>query len=310
MDPSNVHGKRPGELLFFPIPIPGESFYSILARYRRKSGCAFDGQAMKQLFGYRRDLTPTITLPYCAELVDVWLPAACGLTSHELIRRFTAYQYLRLTDLFPEKAFQRIVSPKPHHGRGEQTQMIRALQGEGFKLRYCPDCVIQDTEEYGASCWHLVHQLKAVKYCPVHGTRLLESPWPQKSRLYHWYTAPSVNDLGATRDDQKGDPLRDRYIALGKVIDWLLQHGEKVGPEANLTALYQHELGELTAGKIWKQLETEAGRDFIEELFPGDALFQLALSLIRNDMRCQLPLVHAFLLMTLGGISMLDRYQT
>ena len=95
-------------LLVFPIPMKGECWYSLLARYHAISGNSSEKYTFDQLFGGKTVLDAAVTLPARVKLIDAWLPRECGLTSDRIIREFTAYQYLRLSSRFPDTAYQRL----------------------------------------------------------------------------------------------------------------------------------------------------------------------------------------------------------
>ena len=305
---------NPSKLLVFPILIPGESYYSLLARYERISGNLSEMYTFRQLFGNRPTLDAAVTLPYRVRLIDEKVPMECGLSSDLVIRECTAYHYLRLSGLFTDRAFEQILVARTKRGRNQRARMIRALQGSQPRhLRFCPECILSDTMEYHESYWHLVHQLEGVEYCPIHGTRLIESPWPAKEKLTHFYTAPdpdTAERFGREADTSLSpDPFQQSYLELSRVIDWLLKNAEAIGSEFRLLKLYESELGELSAEKILRQLAS-AGPNFFKALFPGDEMSEFEASLRQNGIIRQRPLVHALLIMSFGGIPWISKYQT
>ena len=104
-------------LLVFPIPMKGECWYSLLARYHAISGNSSEKYTFDQLFGGKTVLDAAVTLPARVKLIDAWLPRECGLTSDRIIREFTAYQYLRLSSRFPDTAYQRLMQGSAKRGR-------------------------------------------------------------------------------------------------------------------------------------------------------------------------------------------------
>lgn len=299
--------EEPEHLLVFPIPMKGECWYSLLARYHAISGNHSEQYTFRQLFGGKTALNAAVTLPSRVQLIDSWLSRECGLTSERIIREFTAYQYLRLSSRFPDTAYQSLMQCRAKRGRSLRPQMIYALQGRRQKLCFCPDCVRSDTEEYRHSCWHLVHQLNGVRYCPIHGTRLIESPWPENGKLMHFYPAPDTEAAERMEKENKSreektDVFQDRFVELAGTINWLLANGERIGTEEKLVQLYESELG---SNPSWDDIlrrlaANEAG--FVEELFPDEDLVCLARDVIRYGLRKQTPLFHALMIMRLGGV--------
>ena len=50
-------------LLWFPTPYPGESLYSLIARYHERSGNYLVCDSIEQLFGNKRQASSTL-IPY------------------------------------------------------------------------------------------------------------------------------------------------------------------------------------------------------------------------------------------------------
>ena len=65
----------------FPVLIPGESYYSLLARYHRLSGNLAEQYTFRELFGNRPALNAAVTLPYRVRLIDGKLPPESRLSS-------------------------------------------------------------------------------------------------------------------------------------------------------------------------------------------------------------------------------------
>jgi hypothetical protein len=296
-------------LLMFPTLIPGESYYSLLARYHRLSGNRADIYTFQQLFGAKADLRAAVTLPYRIRLIDEWLPEECHMPSGLVVRECTALSYLRLSGLFTEAAYDRIQQPESLRGRNQRFDMIRALQRNTQQLRFCPDCIWEDFVEYGEPCWHLVHQIDGVKYCPIHGTRLVDSPWLNKAKLNGFYPAPdyyTAHSLAlSARSCMPPDPFEKPYLELARIIDWLLKNADRFS-EGKLIQLYEQELGTLNLDTLLRQL-TSSGTRFLTDLY-GREVLQLTVSLYEHGMKRQPPLVHALMIMSLGGIPWISRY--
>lgn len=301
-------------LRVFPVLIPGESYYSLLARYHRLSGNLAEQYTFRELFGNRPALNAAVTLPYRVRLIDGKLPPESRLSSDLVVRRCTAYHYLRLSGLFTDAAFEQILQARTKRGRNQCARMIQALQGPHPRhLRFCPDCIRSDTREYGESYWHLIHQIEGVEYCPVHGTRLIDSHWPDGEKLAHFYNAPdreTADRLAAeSRAVSAPDPFEKPYQELAGVIDWLLRNADAVGTESRLIELYESDLGILNIEKLLRQL-TSAGVKFLESVFPGKEVLELTDSLYWNGMHHQRPVVHALMIMSLGGIPWISHYKS
>ena len=302
--------EEPEHLLVFPVPIKGECWYSLLARYHAISGNHSELYTFRQLFGSRTALNAAVTLPSRVQLIDTWFPEGFGLTSDRIIRELTAYQYLKLTSLFPDSAYQSLMQSREKRGRSMRWQMVNVLQGHHQGLRFCPDCVRSDTEEYHHSCWHLVHQIDGVRYCPIHGTRLLEGPQPVSGRLTHFYLAPdteTAEQMEKTGSGESSDAFRQQYIELAKTIDWLLVNGGRIETEEKLLQLYETELGSDPSWTDVLHLLVSGDGRFLEDLYSRKELLDLLRGIIDHGLRRQPPLLHALLIMRLGGAQWLSK---
>lgn len=105
------------------------------------------------------------------------------------------------------------------------------------------------------------------------------------------------------------DPFEKPYQELAGVIDWLLRNTDAVGTESRLIELYESDLGILNIEKLLRQL-TSAGVKFLESVFPGKEVLELTDSLYWNGMHHQRPVVHALMIMSLGGIPWISHYKS
>ena len=62
-------------------------------------------------------------------------------------------------------------------GRGSGITSVRTQMPDGTEgLKYCPNCYLLDTQEYGEPFWHRVHQIPLLGYCPMHKIPLVTVP--------------------------------------------------------------------------------------------------------------------------------------
>ena len=152
-------------------------------------------------------------------------------------------------------------------------------------------------------------------YCGgiINGTRLIDSHWPDGEKLAHFYNVPdreTADRLAAeSRAVSAPDPFEKPYQELAGVIDWLLRNTDAVGTESRLIELYESDLGILNIEKLLRQL-TSAGVKFLESVFPGKEVLELTDSLYWNGMHHQRPVVHALMIMSLGGIPWISHYKS
>lgn len=46
---------------------------------------------------------------------------------------------------------------------------------EKLTINHCSECAVEDTQNYGVSYWHRIHQIPGIECCPIHNTRLIEN---------------------------------------------------------------------------------------------------------------------------------------
>jgi hypothetical protein len=63
--------------------------------------------------------------------------------------------------------------------RGPAIYMRSGLMGSVVQppewLRFCPECVQEDKQQFSESYWHRLHQIPGVEICPQHQVRLVDS---------------------------------------------------------------------------------------------------------------------------------------
>ncbi|MEG3161332.1 TniQ family protein [Sphingomonas sp. LB2R24] len=161
-----------GQAPFFPDPYPGETIYSIVARYQRIRGLDHVALCI-DLFGMeKRVFSPT--LPTSINRIAM-RGAGLGLQPEDLLRENTAHGYYtayattdaadRLTaEMLPDEG-------KPVMFAGQRGAPVGLLA----RLRFCPACLEYMRSEHEETHWRLIHQIPIVLVCPQHGEILRES---------------------------------------------------------------------------------------------------------------------------------------
>ena len=299
--------KGNGWFLTFPTPYPGECFYSVLCRYHQQSGNASGRNSSIQLFGDVPNLSPTVVLPYRLDNSTRWLHPYSGITQAGILSGSTAWQYIQTSDLFTYDDVVKVMEARPHRGRGKQLQMHMATRGKKQKLCYCPQCAVEDYQQFHETYWHLLHQLEGVKYCPWHGTAIRQSKIPLHKTMFFYAPASEIISERLAWNESIEDSLTeaelsfsDQYTKLGRTIDWLLSYGRKQYEGEHMHSFYNNRLLSQNSKKSLVSLVWEkAGRSFICDLFTEEYAESLKTAILMNGMNQQPPLVHALVLMAL-----------
>lgn len=172
-------------LTYFPLPYPGEWWYSVLCRYHVCSGNSKHQSTIKELIPGR--ITAAIGSVYPNSTIRQilsGLPAGL-LPVKDVIIKNTLFPYYSRFSSFEKKT-----AMLEQLCRGE-TIVITSIRKFTAKSvpKYCPQCVVEDRSAYGEAYWHIDHQIPLMAICPEHGCSLqhcqvVNSPLTQK-KLHH-----------------------------------------------------------------------------------------------------------------------------
>lgn len=169
-------------LTYLPKPYDDELLYSIIARYFAHVG-GLRGGSIEQFFG-RRSVTAQVDLPcslgrFAENAAPLW-----GLTAENIAERHTLFPYYTYfaNETVKKEAMKTIVSERGtglHSILGINRSLVRIPQF----LRYCPECVSQDFDEWGETYWRRAHQLPGVLVCTDHKGWLANSAVPYRPNI-------------------------------------------------------------------------------------------------------------------------------
>lgn len=243
----NTNRKPPGPLPLFPVPYPGESFYSVLCRYHVRSGNVNDWHTSNQLFGYNSSLTSTLLTPFHLEMVKRWLSPSSGINSEKMLRSNTAFNLYAITSISRElEQIRDVIDGRKATASFPRWMHPRIIHPSGY-LRFCPECAAAQRKLYGEPYWQVLPQIEEVEYCPRHKARIRDSHIQLESIGFHYHPASSVltegypGTVGKNRC-QRWETLYKKekpfFIKLAENIDWLLQNGEPYAGYERLCRVY------------------------------------------------------------------------
>lgn len=151
------------------VPIlPRESIYSWITRSFLLSGYATYKLFCRSLFGSEK----VKFHPYLNNRITA-LSRISGISEHELIRSHTLYPIFSTLhgQDFVDRSYSYLLSNKtiPNSVFGLNQQSLFGFHGH----KYCPVCVLNDTQQYGFHYWHINHQMPGVCACAEHNCQLL-----------------------------------------------------------------------------------------------------------------------------------------
>ncbi|MGG2113415.1 TnsD family transposase [Lysinibacillus pakistanensis] len=163
-------------LSYVPNLYPDEILYSWFARYHDHSGNVSSKQTMKELFGNMSSVA-VVDFPNNLEAFYKNIAHFNPPYINDLITNHTMYSYY--TAFQSEEMKSRAINYIKTGGKPGAIHMFLGIAASTIKnwhyLRFCPNCVQQDREQYGEAYWHMSHQLPKVFYCHLHQELLHDS---------------------------------------------------------------------------------------------------------------------------------------
>ena len=223
-------------LSIFPDPYPDELFYSVCARLAGRLAFPRAQHVLSELFG-TPDAMVGVDLPsYLDYFVDV-LPEGHGYSADYFIERHTLLPFY---EPFQDQRRAATIRARMKEGGRQGFQFLLGPKGQNLqkpdRLRYCPQCVRKDREQFGECYWHRVHQVPGVLVCPHHGIWLEESAATTRDlRACHVFR-PAEQEIGTSRPRplMPNETGSVAILAFAQNALWLLQHPQEADREGAL----------------------------------------------------------------------------
>lgn len=227
-------------LPFFPSLLPDELIYSAIARLRCRLRATEHSRFETLIFGDKQR-TAVVDLPAHISCLLERIPGNSQLRldtvlwNHTLLPLHTAFTTAK-------RARAALVGLTVGSGQGVH-RLLNAnarMPPTPDSLQFCPDCLAQDTVDYGEPYWHRIHQAPGVTCCPIHGQRLRRSAIQRTRRPNRHAFVPAIE---ACHQDasvlQCALSLRDQqHVSLDLL--WLLETPTMGWETGGLTNAYTH----------------------------------------------------------------------
>ncbi|WP_191089654.1 TnsD family Tn7-like transposition protein [Paenibacillus spiritus] len=160
-------------LIFFPVPLPDEDFRSLIFRYHIRSGNSEIIQSKNDLFGVR-SYKHTLFPKRLQFLLDR-LPLGHTFTLNQFIYDHTWYGlYQAFFTIERHMAMLNVIKSASANQRNATGQPTVSSEGViSTEIKYCPQCVHNDFEQFGEIYLHREHQVSFLECCPSHSVRLV-----------------------------------------------------------------------------------------------------------------------------------------
>ena len=194
---------------YLPRPLPGELVSCVVMRAARHLGITVR-QVTASLSG-RRGRHPPFLVPCFLEAIaeETGIDAVTLLTNNSIFLYLTA----ALSELHAGRIARIFLDPR-FDGRHAMPSTAY-LQVPGVPCRrFCRQCVTADCACYGESYWHREHHLPGVARCFLHGSPLIASGLPLRTRDAQAALLPS--DLAGRYENPSSIPA--------EAPDWLTEN--------------------------------------------------------------------------------------
>jgi len=159
----------------FPDPYPDELLYSVCARFHERVQYPNKKNTLRELFGDEAAIA-VVDLPSNLRNLASALPAGSPYTVERLITQHTLLPFF--APFLHPKQFRQLWADM-EGSRGPAIHMRSGLMASVVQppewLRFCPECVQEDKQQFSESYWHRLHQIPGVEICPQHQVRLVDS---------------------------------------------------------------------------------------------------------------------------------------
>lgn len=211
-------------LPFFPVIHEDELLYSVLARYaaarsvsRSRIGLALSDKTNAPI---------NYHFPTALDHLVSILPSGHPITADDLIDNHTLFPYyapfmnlLKAADSrqLMKRGFRAAISAKLGINASRVTKITH--------LRYCPHCLLDDTQKYQVPYWHRVHQIPNINICLEHRTILQNSPVSINQTRVSYITAEAVRSSASmdTATLNNSDDSLSHEFALASDAKWVLE---------------------------------------------------------------------------------------
>ncbi|MEM1168764.1 MAG: TniQ family protein, partial [Cyanobacteria bacterium P01_H01_bin.35] len=205
-------------LPFFPIPYPDELLYSLMCRYHVRSGNRSFRQTQVDLFNRGGVKQYYLGLPNNLATLVHQLPFGSSLTLNQLLEKHTLFFYYRTFLTNREvKRLRELMEGKESKSIAQVAKIPKLKLYYPEYLRFCPQCLVEDLQEYGETYWHRLHQVPGVRVCLSHGVGLVNSGVLVKEMGKGFVAADEESCVGEGMNYEEG--VLQGLWEFGKVIE-------------------------------------------------------------------------------------------
>lgn len=160
---------------YFPSLYPDEVLYSACARYKNHTNMKAQKTSMEVLFG-NNHLTASVDFPSNINMLLQQIPRDV-ITYESLLQKHTLFPFYK--PFLPLERVEKVRELMLDHRCTHNIPGTIGIMSYGISaprnLRFCEECISEDSLIYGEMYWHREHQLTGVFHCDKHQKLLLET---------------------------------------------------------------------------------------------------------------------------------------
>lgn len=158
------------------MPYPDELLYSVMCRYHLRSGNRSFRQTKLDLFNTVGTKQYYLGLPNNLATLTHQLPLGSNLTLTQLLQEHTLFRYYQTFLTNREvKRLRELMEGKESKSIAQVAKIPKLRLYYPKYRQFCPQCLIEDLQQYGETYWHRLHQVPGVRVCLIHGVGLPNS---------------------------------------------------------------------------------------------------------------------------------------
>ncbi|QQZ09621.1 TnsD family Tn7-like transposition protein [Heyndrickxia vini] len=219
-------------ITYFPTPYNDESLYSIVARYHIHNGHKWPGATLEELFNSNKiRKVEEVYIRYLPSLVKKISVFSNKFTSKYFIDNHTEIPIVRP---FKENSWYNdfTLNLDRNARRGSKVlyssylpkQYSSNAQNISSKeyFYYCPECLMNQYNEFGECFWNRLHQIPGIFVCNIHKIPLLEHYMNFKNFKKVNFITPKLED--AYRKGHKfKENIMDLLINISEDLEYLMR---------------------------------------------------------------------------------------
>jgi hypothetical protein len=264
---------------YFPSPYPDESIYSLFVRYSKHIGKNNIFSSVKELLGKMHLRVSPLFVGNLAHMCSI-LPEESDLTVEYLINNHTALPFYK--PFIPKDRYNRIEYELKYGTLNAVYTGLGITAGsilQSNKIKYCPQCINEDREQYREAYLHRMHQLQGVFTCAKHNSLLKLANSKKDSRE----VLLDLEEYNYGNDISTLSSLNNELLTLTSDVEFFLNNFESFGDLDTVNIKYKccmHEKGYISPSGLMYQVKLHSE---FKEFYSEEFLSQLQSQVDEDD---------------------------